>query len=342
MSPQLPEKTSIAESDKAAAPPSAALPPGIASVNTTPAADCGVGLYAATQFKPMSHYENFPVASLLLPARLRGAVQVIYAFARSADDIADEGDADAPTRLAALHAYEAELDIIGQRQLRQATGQQLSPLFDALAEVIERYNLPLEPFYDLLSAFRQDIVVTRYQTFEALRDYCARSASPVGRLMLHLYGAADTGNLRDSDAICSALQLINFIQDVALDWRKQRIYLPLEDLQRFGVNESDIAANAATADDTAAATDTTDGSPQQRWSSLLSFEVERARNLMLSGAPLAYRLPGRIGWELRLVIEGGLRILERIEHAQFDVFRQRPVLAWRDWIVIALHVFRKR
>lgn len=283
-------------------------------------------LYASTQFKPMSHYENFPVASLLLPARLRPAVQVIYAFARSADDIADEGDADAPTRLAALRAYEAELDIIGQRRLRQASDTTLSPLFEALAGVIEQYNLPLEPFYDLLSAFRQDIVVTRYPTFEALSDYCARSANPVGSLMLHLYGAAEPGNLRASDAICSSLQLINFIQDVAIDWRKERIYLPLEDLQRFGVAEADIATGTA-------------GLPQG-WKDLLGYEVDRARSMMLSGAPLAKHLPGRIGWELRLVIQGGLRILERIERADFDVFRHRPVLAWRDWIAIAWRAWR--
>ena len=271
-------------------------------------------------FKPLDHYENFPVASVLLPARLRPAVQVIYAFARSADDIADEGDARPAERLAALHAYEAALT-----RIEQGAAQE-EPLFTALAGVIRQYRLPLAPFFALLSAFKQDIVTTRYQTFASLLDYCDRSANPVGFLMLHLYGHASPQNLRDSDAICSALQLINFWQDVGIDWQKARIYLPLEDLQRFGVTEADIAAGAA--DDAAP------GNVDQAWRRLMAFEVARTRAMMLSGAPLARRLPGRIGWELRLVIQGGLRILERIETGDYDVFRRRPKLGARDWCAI--------
>lgn len=261
---------------------------------------------------PVDHYENFPVASVLLPRRLVPAVEAIYAFARSADDIADEGDAAPAERLAALGAYRAGLDGIA----RGDSG--LPPLFARLAGIVAQYQLPLAPFYDLLSAFEQDVTVTSYASFASLLDYCRRSANPVGRLMLALYGAADTRNIADSDAICSALQLINFIQDVAVDRLKGRIYLPLEDVQQFGLDPASLAAWHADDD----------------FRALLAFEVARARTLMLSGAPLVKRLPGRIGWELRLVVQGGLRILERIEMAGYDVFERRPVLGWRDWLVM--------
>ncbi|MBV8624883.1 MAG: squalene synthase HpnC [Herbaspirillum sp.] len=261
----------------------------------------------------VDHYENFPVASLLLPAHLRPAVGAIYAFARSADDIADEGEAQPAQRLAELHAYAQQLDLI---EAGQASNH---PIFQRLRPYIAAHALPLQPFRDLLSAFRQDVVTTRYARYEDLLDYCRRSANPVGTLMLHLYKAASEENLRDSDAICSALQLINFWQDVAIDWKKARIYLPMEDLQAHGLSEQDI--DQACRD--------------QRWQALMRFEVARARALMLSGAPLAKRLPGRIGWELRLVVQGGLRILERIEQVEGDVFRQRPKLGKWDWLVVA-------
>lgn len=269
---------------------------------------------------PVEHYENFPVASLLLPKRLVPAVEAIYAFARSADDIADEGDATPAERLAALRQYETALVYI---ELGRGA---LPPLFQRLARVIREYRLPLKPFHDLLSAFRQDITVTRYQTYDELLDYCARSANPVGVLMLHLYGAASAENVRDSDAICSALQLINFLQDVAIDEGKERIYLPLEDLARFVVPPAQMAAPEA----------------RGKWRALMRFEVQRARALMLSGAPLALRLPGRIGFELRLVVQGGLRILEAIEEVDYDVFRRRPKLARADWVRIFWRALRMR
>lgn len=259
----------------------------------------------------VNHYENFPVASLLLPAHLRPAVKAIYAFARSADDLADEGDASPQERLAALATYERELDNI-------ENGRPQTPLFVTLQETVSRHRLPLQPLRDLLSAFRQDVTTTRYATFDALMDYCRRSANPVGAILLHLYDAADERNLRDSDAICSALQLINFWQDVAIDWQKQRIYLPQQDLERFGVTQAHL--EQAKVDDA--------------WRALMRFEVASARALMLSGAPLALRLPGRIGWELRLVVHGGLRILERIEAADYDVFRRRPQLRLSDWLCV--------
>jgi len=267
---------------------------------------------------PVDHYENFPVASILLPRRLVPAVEAIYAFARSADDIADEGDALPAERLASLAAYEAALDAI-------EAGRPLpDPMFARLADALRRHALPLQPLRDLLSAFRQDVVTTRYPDHASLLDYCRRSADPVGRLMLGLYGSADPASLRESDAVCSALQLINFWQDVGIDIGKGRIYLPQEDLARFGVSEEAIALGRTGAE----------------WRALMRFEVDRARRLMLEGAPLATRLPGRLGWELRLVVQGGLRILEAIERADYDVFRRRPKLGRADWPVLLWRALR--
>ena len=268
----------------------------------------------------VNHYENFPVASILLPARLRPAVETIYAFARSADDLADEGDAPAEARLAALAAYERALDRI------EANGSAESAMFRAVAETVRGYRLSLRPLRDLLSAFMQDVVTTRYADYASLLDYCRRSANPVGTLMLALYGADDVENRKNSDAICSALQLINFWQDVAIDWKKGRIYIPQEDMVRFGVTEAHF--DQATTD--------------AAWRSLMRFEIQRARELMLSGAPLALRLPGRIGWELRLVVQGGLRILERIEAVDYDVFHRRPRLGTRDWILMTWRAVRMK
>lgn len=266
----------------------------------------------------VDHYENFPVASLLLPARLRPAVETIYAFARSADDIADEGDANPEQRLRQLAEYEHELDRIEKNTSSE------SQLFKALAAIISKYDLPIQCFRDLLSAFKQDVVTTRYADFPDLLDYCARSANPVGKLMLHLYGEASAKNLQDSDAICSALQLINFWQDVAIDWQKQRIYLPLDDLNRFGISEQHISS----------------GMQNDDWRNMMRFQVARARNLMLSGSDLSTRLPGRLGWELRLVVQGGLRILEKIEVVDGNVFQHRPKLGKTDWLKIAWRATR--
>ena len=245
---------------------------------------------------PVAHYENFPVASLLLPARLRAPVEVIYRFARGADDIADEGD-DAPaTRLAKLEAQRARIERIARE-----------------------HGLPRAPFADLLDAFSQDVVKTRYADYPELLDYCRRSANPVGRLLLHLFKRTSETDLRQSDAVCSALQLINFWQDVAVDYAKGRIYLPQDDMARHGVTEAQLAA--ARCDDA--------------WRALMTFQVQRTRALMLSGAPLGRSLPGRIGLEIRATVQGGLRILEKIERAGYDVFRRRPVLRWFDWPVLA-------
>jgi squalene synthase HpnC len=261
----------------------------------------------------VDHYENFPVASFLLPRRLVPAVEAIYAFARSADDLADEGDAAPAERLAALQEYERALDAIERGEPAQ------NRMFERLGQVVGQYSLSVQPMRDLLSAFSQDVVTPRYPDYAALLDYCRRSANPVGRLMLALYGVGDAASLRQADAICTALQLINFWQDVAIDWAKDRIYLPLEDLERFRVTPEHIAR--AQCDD--------------RWRALMRFEVDRARALMLEGAALPTRLPGRIGLELRMVVQGGLRILEALERANYDVFHHRPQLRWQDWVVVA-------
>lgn len=263
---------------------------------------------------PVDHYENFPVASFLLPPHLRYPVSVIYAFARSADDIADEGEATQKERLAKLDAYLHELDAIENG----TEPQQI--LFSRLKNVICQYNLPLQPFRDLLSAFRQDIHISRYATYSDLLDYCRCSANPVGLLMLHLYNAVSEENTRLSNAICTALQLVNFWQDIALDWQKNRVYLPQEDMASFGVTEHTIA----------------NASSDTFWRALMQFQIERTRQLMLSGAALPIQLPGRIGWELRFVIHGGLRILEKIESVDYNIFHHRPVLKRRDWLLILL------
>jgi squalene synthase HpnC len=265
----------------------------------------------------VDHYENFPVASVLLPARLRPAVETIYAFARSADDFADEGDAPAHVRLQQLENYEDELDLIERNENSN------SQLFRDLKTVIAEHDLPLQAFRDLLSAFKQDVVTASYADFGTLLDYCRRSANPVGNLMLHLYKAASSENLRQSDAICSALQLINFWQDVAIDIAKQRIYLPQEDLQRFRIDVTQIA----------------EARVDLAWQNMMRFQTTRARDMLISGQDLCKVLPGRLGWELRLVVQGGLRILQKIDQVDGDVFRHRPKLRALDWPLLLWRAF---
>lgn len=262
---------------------------------------------------PVDHYENFPVASFLIPARLRRPIEVIYRFARSADDIADEGDASAEERLAGLAAYQAQLDHIETGQAPE------TPLFVDLAAVIAQYQLPVQLFRDLLDAFAQDVVKKRYADFDEVLDYCRRSANPVGRLVLHLFQRTEPRQLEQSDAICSALQLANFWQDIAIDWSKDRIYLPQCDLARFGVSEEDIASQRWS----------------ESWARLIDFQIERTGQMMRSGASLVHDLPGRMGWEIRFTVQGGLRILERILHVRGDVFRHRPRLGPWDWLILA-------
>ena len=262
---------------------------------------------------PVGHYENFPVASLLLPARLRRPVEAIYRFARSADDFADEGCEASEIRLANLAVYRAHLVTIAAGETPH------DPLFRELAGIVRGHNLPLRLFHDLLDAFSQDVTKKRYAHFAEVLDYCRRSANPVGRLLLHLFGHTTEPALRASDAICTSLQLVNFWQDVDLDYTNDnRVYLPRDDMARFGVTELHLIEK--TCDDA--------------WRALLSFEIARTRELMLSGAALGRDLPGRVGLEIRATVQGGLRILEKIEAAGCDVFRRRPVLNLLDWPVV--------
>jgi squalene synthase HpnC len=268
----------------------------------------------------VDHYENFPVASRLVPGRLRSAVTAIYRFARAADDLADEGDATSAARHAALARFGANLDAIE----RGATPAETP--FPALAAAIRAHQLPLAPFHDLLDAFRQDVDTPRYGTFYALADYCRRSANPVGRLVLTLYRADTPDNMAASDAICTALQLVNFWQDVAIDWRKGRLYVPLEDLERFDVPQSAIAAGIVDA----------------RWRALMAFECARTRTLFDAGRPLVRALPLRLSLELAGVIGGGERILQRIQAVDYDVFQRRPTLRMRDWLVVGARALRRK
>lgn len=264
------------------------------------------------------HYENFPVASGLLPARLRRPVALVYRFAREADDFADEGDAPPAVRLQQLDHFRLQLS-----KLERGAAPDI-PWFNALGEVIAEYRVPMQPFYDLLSAFSQDVVKARYANHDEVLDYCRRSADPVGRILLVFYGAADRTHCVWSDAICSSLQLINFLQDVAIDFRKDRIYIPQDELGRFGVTEDAIAQGVA----------------DERWRELMAFQVGRARELLYSGAPLGRALRGRIGLELRMIVAGGARILEKIENVGGDVFRRRPVLRTFDWPLMLLRSVR--
>lgn len=255
-----------------------------------------------------THYENFPVASRLVPARIRPAITVIYAFARSADDFADEGDLNREQRLARLDHYAEQL-----RQISQG-GTFDDPIFIALQDVIHRHRLPLQPFERLLQAFRQDVDKHRYADFGEVMNYCRLSANPVGELLLHLNQAASEANLGYSNAICTALQLINFLQDLHQDYTENnRIYLPRDEMQRHGVTESHIAHR------------TTDFGMQM----LMRQQIERARRLLEAGAPLGLRLKGRFGFELRLIIAGGARILKHLHDNPKDAFA-RPRLNTKD------------
>jgi squalene synthase HpnC len=257
----------------------------------------------------VDHYENFPVASWILPARFRRPVELIYAFARRADDFADEGDAPAPVRLQQLAGFTAELDRI------EAGTTPDEELFRQLAPVIREHRLPVQLFRDLLSAFSQDVTKHRYADFGEVMDYCRRSANPIGRLLLHLYGETAPRSLAYSDGICASLQLINFLQDVEIDYRKGRIYLPQDEMQKHGVSEAQIAA-----------ADTSGG-----WSRLMRHQIDRARRMLQAGAPLGRVLKGRLGLELRMIVLGGERILRKLHDTDADVFRRRPVLQAPDW-----------
>lgn len=271
----------------------------------------------------VDHYENFPVASWLCPAPLRPPIAAIYHFARTADDLADEGSAPASERLRDLDRYRNDLD----RTLSDGAAPQLSPwpqVFGPLAQAVVQHRLPGQPLHDLLDAFEQDVRHTadgtRYRDLDELLGYCRRSANPVGRLLLHLYGVNDARSLERSDAICTALQLVNFWQDLGLDLSRRRHYLPQDLIQRYGVDEQ------ALAEGTIATGTPADASAR----ALMAHLVGHARTMMCQGADLALALPGRIGWELRLVVQGGWRILEKIEAMDGRTWLNRPRLRATD------------
>ncbi|WP_374122416.1 squalene synthase HpnC [Variovorax boronicumulans] len=279
---------------------------------------------------PPTHYENFPVASWLCPPRLRPPIAAIYGFARTADDIADEGDDGPAQRLADLHAFGADL-------AATARGLPISgrwpEVFGPLARAMRDFALPETLLADLLSAFVQDIEKTRdgsrYADRAELLDYCSRSANPVGRLLLHLYAVDDAVALAQSDAICSALQLANFWQDLSVDLPRGRFYLPLADCAAHRLAPEDVRHGPG-------------HPPTPEAIALVRSEVAWTRALMAQGAPLVHRLPGRIGWELRLVVQGGLRILDKIEAQGFDSFSRRPTIGAADAPLLAWRAFRMR
>jgi hydroxysqualene synthase len=268
------------------------------------------------QSPPVSvdHYENFPVASFFCPPALRPAVTAIYHFARTADDIADEGTATAQDRLDTLNRYER--DLLAAARGASPISTDWPQVFGPLAQQIATQRLPLTLLSQLLAAFKQDTHNPLYPDRAALLDYCSRSANPIGRLLLHLADVRDADALAQSDAVCSALQLINFWQDMSIDHRRRHFYVPLADALRHGLDVETLR----------------DDSDASR--TLVRELCQWARELMAQGAPLVHRLPGRFGWELRLVVQGGLRILDKIEARGFNSLGQRPTIGAIDALLL--------
>lgn len=265
-----------------------------------------------------NHYENFPVASWFLPKNLRQPISVIYAFARYADDLADEGNLADDKRYEALNQYQKNFENAFK------TKQSSDPVLIALVDVIEKHQLPVSLFLDLLTAFKMDTHTRRYKTFDDILNYCRYSANPVGRLLLHLNKQVSGDNLANSDAICSALQLINFYQDIQQDFTENnRIYLPTDEMQEFNVNESHINK----------------GINDQAIKDLLQFQIQRAEKLMLSGSQLGQDLKGLFGLEIRLIIQGGLCIANKLKNID-NVF-ERPRLTKTDKFVMLWRALMK-
>lgn len=274
--------------------------------------------YSVCQSIARNHYENFPVASFLLPRYLRRSIAAIYAFARTADDISDEGDIANDIRLEQMTKFETSLHDI------QYGKPPTEPLFIALKHTIECFNLPIQLFYDLLTAFRQDILKNRYRNFAEVADYCHYSANPVGRLLLHLTGQATQENLLYSDAICTGLQLINFIQDITIDLQKDRCYIPMDELERFGVTLEDIAQQTT--------------SPE--YHELIKYQLNRITDIYTQGMSLGQQLPGFFGLEIRFIIAGGNKVLQKLLLRQ-DIW-QRPIVTKFDMFILLTQTFCKR
>lgn len=275
-----------------------------------------------------SHYENFPVASVFLPQYLREPIGLIYSFARQADDFADEGDLSIEQRLALLNGFHHELDLL------KAYIKPKSSFFSELGTMIKAKKLPFEPFYDLLHAFSQDVTKTRYVDYDDVLDYCRRSANPIGRLLLHLYGQSNPNNIQLSDNICTALQIINFLQDIAIDFKKndgkQRIYLCQDEMVAFNITESQMR-------------DFVEGKQKidENWHQFILFNLHRVNALLYSGKPLGRILTGRIGFEMRMIIAGGERIIAKINRVNGDIFNFRPTLNYVDWLIVFFKALMK-
>jgi squalene synthase HpnC len=261
------------------------------------------------------HYENFPVASWLLPRAMRPHVAAVYAFARTADDFADEGRRSEAERLALLDDWERRLHAC----LAEGGGDPADQIFLAVGQTIRTCNLPVRLFEDLLSAFRQDITTHRYQTWDGLFDYCRRSANPVGRLVLRIAGCRDAHLDQASDALCTALQLTNFWQDLGSDWKRGRLYVPLDDVAACGAQLQDLS----------------DARMTEAWRCALRLAARRTRELFDAGRPVCDGASGRLRYELRLTWLGGMRVLSRLERSGFNVFAARPALGAADALPLA-------
>jgi squalene synthase HpnC len=299
-------------------PTSAALADGARDAATTaPVESDSAALAAAYEFcgrLARSHYENFTIASWLMPRAMRKHMHAIYAYARMADDFADEEHS-----LAKLDEWERELDFA-------YAGAPRHPVFVALADTARRFDIPREPFADLLRAFRSDLDFRGFETIDDLLGYSRYSANPVGRLVLYLFGYRDAERQHLSDRVCSGLQLANFWQDVAVDLEKGRVYLPRQDMARFGVTVEDLRVHNA----------------NSSFAALMRHEVACARGLLLSGAPLAAMVDKRLSRDLRMFAGGGLAILRAIEHAGYDVLRRRPALGKFDYLRLGWRALRGR
>ena len=254
------------------------------------------------------HYENFPIGSFLLPREFRKPISLIYAFARVADDLADEGDVPISTRLERLDEWENKLK-------GSLAGGTMEPFFTKLSAAVTRYAIPPQLFYDLVTAFRMDARGPEFRTFEEVLFYCRHSANPIGRMLLHIFGSVTDDNASRSDAICSALQLANFWQDLSVDIKRNRFYIPSEDLSRFRVTKKELLEGAGT--DIAA--------------SLLKFQIDRTRKMFLEGTPLVHSIDKRFRFELKLIYQGGMWILQKVESLGSLVIRTRPALTTSDW-----------
>jgi len=261
-----------------------------------------------------AHYENFTVASWLMPRAMRKHMHAIYAYARMADDFADEEHN--PAR---LDEWERELDFA-------YAGAPRHPVFVALADTVRCFDIPREPFADLLRAFRSDLDFRGFETIDDLLQYSRYSADPVGRLVLYLFGYRDLGRQGLSDKVCSGLQLANFWQDIAIDLEKGRVYLPRQDMTRFGVSVEDLRLRNA----------------NSNFAALMRHEVARARELLMSGGPLAAMVDKRLSRDIMMFAGGGLAILRAIERADYDVFRHRPALSKMDYLRLGWRALRGR